>query len=264
MTINKTLYFLHIPKTAGMTSGVDLGQFLVANNLPKYPPSSPPHGDVSSEYAFIQGHLGRYPISKIDNLSVATLVRDPLTRAISNFLYIYERVLANKEEYLNLKTIEAGLKYYLFDDPNYVGHRNIQSKFICSEPEENIFKDLPVDGQLDYENRSKQWHLKDIEITPELVKSYVDEFDIVNTTLNVPLFVNRLVNWFNTNYPDLETKSLSSEIFNINNSLVTFGNKNYSTESLIFSLSDEEVAKFLDLNSIDFELYEYVYNLERQ
>lgn len=263
MTINKTLYFLHIPKTAGMTSGVSLGQFLVDNNLPKYPPSSPPHGDVSSEYAFIQGHLGRYPISKIENLSVATMVRDPLDRAISNFLYIYNRVLSGKEEYLNLKTLEAGLKYYLFDDPNYIYHRNIQSKFICSEPEENIFKDLPVDGQLDYENRSKQWYLKDVEITIELVKSYIDKFEIVNTTTNVPVFINRLVDWFNTNYPDLEKKSLSSEIFTINNSSISFANKTYTTESIKTSLSDEDIVKFLDLNSIDFELYEYVYNLER-
>jgi hypothetical protein len=264
MTINKTLYFLHIPKTAGMTSGVALSQFLIANNLPKYPPSAPPHGDVSSEYAFIQGHLGRYPISKIDNLSVATLVRDPLDRAISNFLYIYNRVLSNREEYLNLKTLEAGLKYYLFDDPNYIPHRNIQSKFICSEPEENMFKDLPVDGQLDYENRSKQWYLKDIEITPELVTSYVDQFEIVNTTTNVLGFIDRLVDWFNTNYPDLETKKITTEISNINNSSISFANKTYTTESIKTSLSDEEIAKFLDLNSIDFELYEYVYNLERQ
>ena len=247
-----------------MTAGITIGQFLVANNLPKYPPSSPPHADVSSEYAFIQGHLGRYPISKIENLSVATLVRDPLDRAISNFLYIYNRVLANREEYLNLETIEAGLKYYLFEDPNYIAHRNIQSKFICSEPEENIFKDLPVDGQLDYENRSKQWYLKDIEITLELVKSYVDQFDIVNTTTNVPVFINRLVDWFNTNYPDLETKSLSSEVFNINDSSVLFANKTYTTENIKTSLSDEDIIKFLDLNSIDFELYEYVYNIESQ
>jgi hypothetical protein len=263
MTINKTLYFLHIPKTAGMTVGTNLAQFLIANGLPKYPPTPPPHEDVSSEYAFIQGHLGRYPISKIENLSVATLVRDPLDRAISNFLYIYDRVLSGREEYLNLKTIEAGLKYYLFDDPNYISHRNIQSKFICSEPEENIFKDLPVDGQLDYENRSKQWHLKDIEITQELVRSYVDQFDIVNTTTNVAVFINRLVDWFNTNYPDLETKSLSSEVFNINNSSVLFANKTYTTENIKTFLSDEDIIKFLDLNSIDFELYEYVYNLER-
>jgi len=262
MTINKTLYFLHIPKTAGMTAGITIGQFLVANNLPKYPPSSPPHADVSSEYAFIQGHLGRYPISKIENISVATLVRDPLSRAVSNFLYIYNRVLANREEYLNLETIEAGLKYYLFEDPNYIAHRNIQSKFICSEPEENMFKDIPSSQELDYENRSKQWYLKDVEITSELVKSYIDEFEIVNTTLNVSIFINRLIDWFNNNYPELDIKSLNTQVFSINNSYVEFEGNTYTTENLISSLSDEDIEKFLDLNSIDFELYEYVYSKE--
>jgi len=264
MTINKTLYFLHIPKTAGMTVGVNFAQFLKENNLSKYPPSPPPHGDVSSDYAFIQGHLGRYPISKIENLSVATLVRDPLDRAISNFLYIYEKVLGHREEYLSLKTIESGLKYYLFEDPFYTSHRNIQSKFICSEPEKNMFKDLPIDGESDYITRSKQWYLKDVEITPELVKSYIDEFTIVNTTLNVSLFINRLVDWYNVNYPELETKSINTEIFNINDSSVKFENKVYTTDTLKLSLSDKDIEKFLDLNSIDFELYEYVYNLERQ
>jgi hypothetical protein len=264
MTTNKTLYFLHIPKTAGTTSGIALNHFLIANNLPKYPPSNPPHGDVSSEYAFIQGHLGRYPISKIKNISVATLVRDPLSRSVSNFLYIYDRVLFNKKEYLNLKTIEEKLKYYLLEDPNYFFHRNIQSKFICSEPGENMFKDITSYEEIDYEDRIKQWYLKDIKITPELVKSYIDDFDIVNTTLNVPLFINRLVDWFNSNYPEIEKKSLGTEILNMNISSVNFNNKNYTTQSLISSLSDEEIEKFLDLNSIDFELYEYVYNLERQ
>jgi hypothetical protein len=262
MTINKTLYFLHIPKTAGMTSGVALSQFLIANNLPKYPPSAPPHGDVSSEYAFIQGHLGRYPISKIENLSVATIVRDPIDRAISNFLYIYNRVLSGKEKYLNLKTLEEKLKYYLFTDPDYISHRNIQSKFICSEPEVNMFKDIPSDQESDYLTRSKQWYLKDIDISFELVKENINNFEIVNTTNKVDTFVQRLVDWFNVNYENLEFKTLNNKIFNINDSSVKFGKQEYTTPSLKSSLSDQDIANFLDLNSIDFELYEYIYNLE--
>jgi hypothetical protein len=127
-----------------------------------------------------------------------------------------------------------------------------------------MFKDLPIDGESDYLTRSKQWYLKDVEITPQLVKSYIDEFTIVNTTLNVSLFINRLVDWYNVNYPELETKSINTEIFNINDSSVKFENKVYTTDTLKLSLSDKDIEKFLDLNSIDFELYEYVYNLERQ
>jgi hypothetical protein len=263
MTINKTLYFLHIPKTAGMTVGVNFAQFLKANNLSKYPPSPPPHSDVSSEYAFIQGHLGRYPISKIENISVATLVRDPLDRAISNFLYIYDRVLSSREEYSSLTTIEAKLKYYLFEDPLYFSHRNIQSKFICSEPEENMFKDITENQEEDYLTRSKQWYLKDLDISFNIVKENIDSFEIVNTTKKVPEFIQKMVDWFNANYEDLEFKTLNSKIFNINDSSVNFGGDVHTTSSIKGSLSDEDVERFLDLNSVDFELYEYVYNLER-
>jgi len=262
MTTNKTLYFLHIPKTAGMTVAVTLTQFLNQNNLSKYPPTPPPHQDISSEYAFIQGHLGRYPISKIENLSVATLVRDPLDRAISNFLYIYDRVLSSRTEYSSLDTMELRLKYYLFEDPIYISHRNIQSKFICSEPEVNMFKDIPSDQESDYLTRSKQWYLKDIDISFELVKENIDNFEIVNTTNKVDNFVQRLVDWFNVNYENLEFKTLNNKIFNINDSSVKFGKQQYTTPSLKSSLSDQDIANFLDLNSIDFELYEYVYNLE--
>lgn len=262
MEINKQLYFLHIPKTAGMTVGVNFAQFLITNNLPKYPPSPPPHSDVSSEYAFIQGHLGRYPISKLENLSVATVVRDPLDRAISNFLYIYDRVLFSRPEYTNLDSMEDRLKHYLFDDPVYIPHRNIQSKFICSEPETNMFKDIPTDEESDYLTRSKQWYLKDIEIDFNLVKSCVDSFEIVNTTNNINVFISRLVGWYNTHYPDLRFKTLSTPIFNVNQSEVKLKDETFTTGMLKEKLSDSEVERFLELNLLDFELYEYVYNGE--
>ena len=232
MTTNKTLYFLHIPKTAGMTIAVTLAQFLNQNGLSKYPPTPPPHEDISSEYAFIQGHLGRYPISKIQNISVATLVRDPLDRAISNFLYIYDRVLYSRIEYSSLDTMELRLKYYLFEDPIYISHRNIQSKFICSEPEVNMFKDIPSDQESDYLTRSKQWYLKDIDINFELVKENVDNFEIVNTTNKIDTFVQRIVDWFNTNYENLEFKTLNNQNFYINDSLVKSNKQEYTTSSI--------------------------------
>jgi hypothetical protein len=262
MNINKRLYFLHIPKTAGMTVAANFGQFLIKNNIPKYPPSPSPHPDISNDYAFIQGHLGKYPISRVDNLSVATLVRDPLDRAISNFLYIYNRVLANREEYINIEKIEDKLRYYLFDDLQYVSHRNIQSKFICSEPESNKFKDIPTEIESDYNNRSKQWYLKDIPITFDMVKQNIDSFEIVNTTNNIEVFIDRLVSWFNTNYPNLEFKSLEFQIFTINSSSLQLDEINYTTETLKELLVDEDISKFLDLNDIDFDLYSYVYEKE--
>ena len=262
MEINKRLYFLHIPKTGGTTVASNFGQFLINNNISKYPPSSPPHSDVSNDYAFIQGHLGRYPISKVDNLSVATLVRDPLDRAISNFLYIYDRVLKNREDYSAIETIEEKLKYYLFDDEFYFSHRNIQSKFICLDPGSNKFKDEPTGEELEYINRSKRWNLPEKDVTLKKAKSFVDSFEIVNTTRNVNLFINRLIDWFNTNYPELDVKQLNFPISDANVSILKYGELEMTTESLKQLLTDEDILRFLDLNSIDFDLYEYIYNKE--
>jgi hypothetical protein len=264
METHKALYFLHIPKTGGMTIGVGIARFLNRNGLAKYPPTPPPHPDVDEGYAFIQGHLGRYPISRVPNLTVATLVRDPLDRAISNFLYIYNRVLVNRPEYAAIEKMEDKLKFYLFDDVYYTAHRNIQSKFICSEPETNNFRNIPSDIEVDYRNRSKQWYLVDVDLSFDLVKSYIDSFEIVNTTNKVPVFLDRIITWFNQNYPNLSVKELEGGLTHINASLVEDNNQSYTTVDLKDKLTDEDIAKFLDLNSIDFELYEYVYNREVQ
>jgi hypothetical protein len=262
MNINKRLYFLHIPKTGGMTVALNFGRFLINNNLPKYPPSAPPHDDEFDKYAFIQGHLGKYPISKTQNLSIATVVRDPVDRAVSNFIYIYDKVLKNREEYKSIPTIDGRLKYYLFEDELYFSHRNIQSKFICSQPKLNRFKEAILEEE-DYVTRSKSWYLEDVEMDFDMIKLLVDDFEIVNTTLNLNLFINRLVEWFNNNYPDLPVKGIDSQIFNINESSLNFYGTEYNTQQLKMYLSDKDIEKMLELNSLDFELYEYIYNKER-
>jgi len=262
MKIDKRLYFLHIPKTGGMSVMVNFGQFLTNNDIAKYPPSSPPHSDVSNEYAFIQGHLGRYPIEKVDNLSLATIIRNPLDRAISYFLYIYDNVLKDKKEYLEIEKFEDKLKYHLFEDIEYISHRNIQSKFICSKPLENRYKDFPLNLDILRKNKSKNWGLQEIEINFDLVKSYIDSFDIINTTDNLLIFIENLVKWFNENYSDITFNNKINYNLIVNQSKVNINNEIYTTEKLKPFLSDEDIAKFLELNSIDFDLYEYVYKKE--
>jgi hypothetical protein len=262
MNVNKRLYFLHIPKTGGMTVALNFGKFLINNKIPKYPPHAPPHDDEFNKYAFIQGHLGKYPISRTENLSIATVVRDPIDRAVSNFIYIYDKVLKNREEYKSIPTIDGRLKYYLFEDELYFSHRNIQSKFICSQPQLNYFKD-PILDEEEYRTRSKSWYLEDIQMNFNMVKLIIDDFEIVNTTLNLKVFIDRLVKWFNDNYPNLPVKEIDSQIFNINESGLNFYGTEYNTQQLKMYLSDEDIEKMLELNNLDFQLYEYVYNQER-
>jgi hypothetical protein len=257
MDTNKSLYFLHIPKTGGMTAAANLASFAIANGLKRYPPSVPPHEDVSQEHSFIAAHLGRYPISKIENIAVATMVREPLSRAISNFKWIYNKVLEGRPDYANISSIEEKLKYYLFEDLMYTSHRNIQSKFICSSPAENMYKDRFPDPS-EYETRSKSWYLKEVDLTFDLAREAIDSFEIVDTTDNVERFIHRVVSWFNDNYPDLKTKKINYEILPINQTSLTDSGNTISSEFLMKSLSDSDIEKFFNLNSIDVEIYQYV------
>jgi hypothetical protein len=234
--------------------------FVRINRLDTYPPSPPPHEDVSPDYAYIQGHLGRYPISLIPNLDVATLIRNPMDRAISNFMFIYNRVLESRAEYSALSSIEEKLKYYLFNDEDYFSHRNIQSKFVTSSPLENKAKDFSdsFKESQEYKTRSKSWYLQEVDISINFVKESIDQFAIVDTTENIERFINKIIAWFNYNYPDLEYKELLQEIGILNKSVTIEAGEEVSKNQLASSISQEDFDRFQELNSIDFELYSYV------
>jgi hypothetical protein len=172
-------------------------------------------------------------------------------------MWIYNRVLESRSDYLTLSSIEEKLKYYLFEDPMYLSHRNIQSKFICSSPLENRYKDSYPDPS-EYQTRSKSWYLQEVDLTVELAKAAIDSFDIVDTTENIERFINKIVYWFNKNYPDLATKNLSQGIYSTNaSSLIDSGN-NVSSKDLKEFLSYSDIKNFYNLNSIDIEIYQYV------
>jgi hypothetical protein len=261
MENNKKLYFLHIPKTGGVTVMTNIYRYLTKHGISAYPPSPPPHDDDFDKYQYIQAHLGRYPLLKSDNIAIASLIRDPVERAISNFGYIYNRVLENRSDYLNIDKPVDKLRYYLFDDEFYFSHRNIQSQFICSQPEKNMFKDMTERNEEEYVTRSKNWYLQDVDLDIETVKKYVDEFEIVNTTNHVKEFIYSIIAWFNKNY-GVPLMDSDTSIFSGNENPLTIDGVAYSTQDLKNELSDEDIEKILDLNSIDFELYEYVFDKE--
>jgi len=262
MDINKRLYFLHIPKTGGTSVSVQLHAAFVENSITHYPPTPPPHNDNFNEYVFIQGHLGRYPIDKTDNLDVACLLRDPLDRAISNFLFIYNKVISKSEVYSAIPEFIDKLKYYFFDDLGYIRHRNIQAQFICNSPATNIFKDSISNSSTEYKIRSQAWGLQEQEFTLEMAKAYLDKFAIVNTIENHEQFLQDIKKWFLDNYSITIGEYTNNKM--INTSLVTYNEVEYTTTVLKSMLSEEDIQRFLELNSIDFELYEHVYNKKKE
>jgi hypothetical protein len=218
-----------------------------------YPPSAPPHKTNFNEYLYIHGHFARYPIDKLNNADVACLFRDPLDRAISTFLHIYDKTLFFSNKYKNIDSFIDKLRFYLFEDLDYISHNNIQSKFISSSPKINI--SINKHGEPVWrKEKNKTWGLEEKDIDINLVKKNLNDFKIIGITERHDDFMHNINQWFLLNHKvqiKLEKKIL-------NKSSVIFDGIEYSTKILKEMLLEKDCDKFLNNNQIDLQLYNYV------
>ena len=226
---------------ANIVSNVEINNLNILTN------PRPPYKKDLSEYNYIQAHIGTYPINKIENLSIACMLRDPVDRSISNFLWIYEKLLKHDKKYLNYSSMINKLKYYLFEDDFYFDHNNIQTRFLCNKSKEVVFN-----NPINYKEWSKNWCLENNNTDIDYAKKQLDSFDIIDTLDNFNSFNNKIENWFMNNYSinftkKIESKILESKIDNI-----------YTTKYLKSLLTKKDIDAIINNNILDFEIYNYV------
>jgi hypothetical protein len=255
----KQLYFLHIPKTAGRTIALNVLEQTKNLDVPIYINNIPPHDVNFSNKVFISAHFGTYPIIQNPDIDVATVLRDPLDRCLSNFNYLY-KLLLKRPEYQQLNGIKERMLFYLLEDPNFILHQNLQTRFLCNPCDESIFN---LSDYLAIENRDKvgqylhmrDWFVPDDMSSAEYAKSQIDSFKIVGTIEKFNDFAINLYQWFNDNYG---IKIIHNENIKKN---VTFNSQNgkmITTKTLKDMLTSKEYDKILEANSMDMEVYEYV------
>lgn len=245
-------YFLHIPKTGGTTVMFNMVNNLVNYEIKILEKSIPPFQKDLSKYNYIHSHIGTYPIETIKNLSKATLVRNPVDRSISNFLWIYERLLKFEDKYKNHSNIIESLKYYLFNDEFYTDHKNLQTRFLCNKPSEQVFA-----GTVEYKDWSKNWFIENKNTSIEFAKKQIDCFNLINTTENLDIFMSD-INTFFTNKYNINikyTKDLTLLKSNVNYI--------YTTKYLKTFLNTKEISCIIDNNYMDFEIYNYVKEINK-
>jgi len=257
--MNKRLYFLHIPKTGGINISTSV---FLNKNISFFNTSNIKTLEDFYSSKYIYGHMGKTPIEKNPGIDVACLFRNPLERSVSHFIhtynYSYSKIVENKN-YINIKTIEDKLKYYLFEDSYFATVANFQSKSIFNIMKNEVFENMfKKPDNPEYEIITKTnilWYLLDQEFSFEDVKNIVDYFKIIGTTENYGSFFEKINNWFLDNY--------NEEIFtitNISSVLIDEELTEHTTLSLLNSLTEDEKEKFKNINELDYKLYDYIKN----
>jgi hypothetical protein len=249
---NSQLYLLHIPKTGGTSVTATIRHSLNASGLQWHENTRPPHIDNYSKYVYIDAHLGLCKKIISPSTSVACLVRNPIDRSISNFLWIYERNILGNHKYEKISGILNKLYFYLFEDEEYAQHRNIQTRFICNSAQERIFSD---DFFYTYGEYSVNWFLEDSNTDVNKAIFLLDSFEIVGITENHGIFMKKIRQWFKNNYM---VNIPSSDLEHALKSKVHEDGKEVTTEDLKKMLSRNDTNRIITNNYMDYELHKYV------
>lgn len=262
----KKLYFLHIPKTAGkfVSAGVSKSLLDHANSL-YISTHFPNNKEFLSDKIYISAHAGMYIPENVEDVDVATIVRNPIDARASYFNFIYHMYLDKREEYVKLNTMREKFLYYLFEDNNFLSHNNYQTRFLCnsSNPKswdrKEYFKESSSLLKKYHDGQAFDWFIDNDKTSVELAISNLSNFKIKNTVERIDLFLESVSSWFMDNH------GLSVE-FNkndkINESLSKDENNSYSSKDLIEMLSEKEIEKVLTLNSMDYAVYNFVKGME--
>ena len=257
--MNKKLYFLHIPKTGGQTLIQTIVPILDDNGIKYYKNTLPPHTEDLNNNAFLSGHFGTYPIDFLSGFDVACIFRDPVERSLSNFNYIYP-VIKDREEYLSIDSYLDKLRYYLFDDPNFIFHRNTQTRFLCNSADPFIFKNYDWGSETNRDTIAKNlmtkgWYVDNLKTNFDVAKKQIDSFEIVGTVDNHLKFMSNVYGWFESKYA-IKMPKIEERI--INNSESEHLGSIYTTKDLKKMLTKVEYNRVAENNSLDCEVYEYV------
>ncbi len=237
----KQLYFLHIPKTAGSFVSENIKNSINNDLLCYIGPIFSNNSESLKSKIYISFHAGTYPVELLEDISVATLIRDPISARASYFNFIYPRALHNKNEYKDLPSNRERFLYYLFEDKNFLVHNNYQSRFICN----------PSDG--------RSVARTDENTSIDNAIHNINSFEIVNTFDNIEVFCGKIKNWFMLNH-NIEVN------FDFNNK-INVGPSKLNEESVssgyfVNLLTQDEKDRVLELNNIDLQVYNFVKNKE--
>lgn len=237
----ESIYFLHIPKTAGSSfkkmlasaySQEEVLEFYQRNKLLEFKPS---------QHRLLLGHLG-FDISALTkSFNVVTFLRCPIHRAISN----YHQVLRSSEHYLHVLVKELGtFDAFIRDKHCQDCIANIQTKYLGLDINfEQLVKHHTVASLIalaPQELHSKMLALSDPD---QVMKTAFQRLSKMAFFGLCERFEDSIA-LFKQAYPNLELKSAYAQE-NVTHGGVTFN-----------QLSNEDIEILKEINYLDIQLYQ--------
>lgn len=234
-TENKSIYHLHIPRTSGVFIRDSIIPNLLSKNVPIFASNREKiYPDLIKKCKFVSSHMGIYPIDIMDNPSVFCIVREPVSRWISYFKYT-TGIARTKEE------ISEKLDRWLYGDQAEV-QSNMQSKMLTGKINIDKFNN----DVLSLKNKvGNGWFIEDYSLDLKEIKNNVDKYNCF-TLENQKEFINLL---------NIELKNNFGIIIK-NNYIVN------QSRNIDLTISQNQIKRIKELNSIDMEIYNYVKSKE--
>jgi len=226
------IYHLHIPRTSGIYVKNFVVPHLHSRSI-KHFCSNISYIDLEfiKDCQYVSGHFGLMPISQIPNLSVFTLLRDPVERFISYFNYTTKITTPEK-------IIMAKLNKWLYEDDT---QHNLQSKFLTGSINVSKFNDSYMIKNAPVHNG---WWIEDFSLNIDDIKKSLD---------NINAYTMEDHNTFKENFNASLNKEFGFKIFQ-NDYKVNSSKKN------IMPISSDIMNRIKEVNSIDQQVYDYVRN----
>lgn len=218
---------IHIPRCSGIYIKTHIVNDLKVKKIPYFATN---HEEISQHkfenVNFISGHFGLTPLKYNKNLINVCLLRNPVDRFLSNFIYL-------NPGYKGLH-LESKLEQWI-ENPK---QHNLQAKNLSNPVDEKLYNHLNH-GTL---RALEGWCLENNNIDINKTKQFIDSIEIIDTLENHNSFITKL-------------NELCYKVYGF----YSFSNKNLINANFqTVKISDTIKSKIEELNSLDMEIYEYV------
>ena len=248
-------YFLHMAKTSGISLQEELKDVFKDEQMFINTAQYLNDDDMLSS-KLISGHFAMYPIDLFKknnkNIHAVTIVRDPIDRAISFFIFrfkIHNFFLGRKTEMPTSRDFDL----FLYEIKNLDFITNFQSRSITSSLNTerlNSISNKYINGSIDrYQLTGEMFghcHFLERSSNGSTWKSNLNKFDIIGTVDHRDLFLNKLKDLLERNEYESSFKNIKKNI------------SEFEVQEIKKVLTKSQIDKVIELNNYDFELYDFL------